>query len=88
MRIWKIEYPKGPKTPGSPTHMNHDTLGFCGMSYHLGNLNLFVYNLEHKGIPYPKGPGTPGPPNHVNYYILSFGGLDFHLGELDLFVYH
>ena len=45
----KIKYPTGPGTRGPPNHINEYTLGFGGLVYNLGELNLFAYHWKYNG---------------------------------------
>ena len=40
----EFEYPKDPGTLGPPNHIDYYNLRFGGLDFHLGDLNLFVYN--------------------------------------------
>ena len=83
-----IAYPKGPGTPGPQNHLKLYIIGPGGLDYHLGELQLFVYQWNYKRkLHIPKAPGPLVPPNRINYYILGLGGLAYHLGELHVCVY-
>ena len=47
--VREIAYPKKPGTRGSPNHVNYYVLGFGGLDYHLGELDLFYHHWKYKG---------------------------------------